>query len=393
MNLKKNKWKSLTLDEACTFVRGVVFSTKDEVDSGGYAILRSHNVDFENSKVSLHNLKYVSHTVKVKDSQKLMKDDILISVANSKEQTGKVGFCNEDTNSYAGGFMAILKPKETIHPFYLFNYLLSDESKDFIAGRTQGTTNIFNITFERIKDLKIPLPPLEEQKQIAALFQSIETAMEQVDGQEKNLKVLQKNLVNGLLSNEPEFGNLLNSKNCTPTTFGEIAECDKKYPEHEKEVERFVGLEWIEADNFQLQGFGLVANGTTFSKRFAKGDVLFGKRRAYLKKVAVADFDGICSGDILAIRAKAKKMLQGLLPYYISADAFIQHAVSTSAGSLSPRTKWKDLAELEVSIPDLKTQSTILEVLQQLDNTVNQLKQQKTTLKHLKQKLLNEILG
>jgi type I restriction enzyme S subunit len=199
--------------------------------------------------------------------------------------------------------------------------------------------------------------------------------------------------VNGLLSKKPEFGNLLNSKNCQSTTFGEIAECDKKYPEHEKEVERFVGLEYIEADNFKLQGWGEIANGTTFSKRFATGDVLFGKRRAYLKKVAVADFDGICSGDILVIRAKAKKMLQGLLPYYISADTFIQHAVSTSAGSLSPRTKWKDLAELEVSIPDIKTQSTILEVLQQLDNTVNQLKQQKLTLKNLKQKLLNEILG
>jgi type I restriction enzyme, S subunit len=214
-----------------------------------------------------------------------------------------------------------------------------------------------------------------------------------VDGQEKNLKALQKSLVNGLLSKEPVFGNLLSSKNYTPTTFGEIAECDKKYPEHEKEIERFVGLEWIEADNFQLQGFGLVANGTTFTKRFAKGDVLFGKRRAYLRKVAVADFDGICSGDILVIRANEKKMLQGLLPYYISADAFIQHAVSTSAGSLSPRTKWKDLAELEVSIPDLNTQSTILEVFQQLTHTINQLKQQKTTLKHLKQKLLNEILG
>lgn len=393
MNLEKKKWKSITLDDACTFVRGVVFSTKDEVDSGGYAILRSHNVDFENSKVSLHNLKFVSESVKVKPEQRLMKNDILISVANSKEQTGKVGFSYENTNSYAGGFMAILKPKETIYPFYLFTYLLTNDSKDFIAGRTQGTTNIFNITFERIKDLPIPLPPLSEQKQIAALFQSIETAMEQVDGQEKNLKALQKSLVNGLLCKEPVFGNLLNSKNCTATTFGEIAECDRKYPEHEKEVERFVGLEWIEAENFQLQGFGLVANGTTFTKRFAKGDVLFGKRRAYLKKVAVADFDGICSGDILVIRAKAKKMLQGLLPYYISADAFIQHAVSTSAGSLSPRTKWKDLAELEVSIPDLKTQEKILEVFQQLTDTVNQLKQQKNTLKHLKQKLLNEILG
>lgn len=120
---------------------------------------------------------------------------------------------------------------------------------------------------------------------------------------------------------------------------------------------------------------------------------MFGKRRAYLKKVAVADFDGICSGDILVIRAKGKKMLQELLPFYISSDAFINHAVSTSAGSLSPRTKWKDLAELEVSIPDLKTQEKILEVFTQLQTTLQQLKQQKTTLKNLKQRLLNEILG
>ncbi|MHC1706314.1 MAG: restriction endonuclease subunit S [Bacteroidales bacterium] len=393
MMLNKKKWKSLTLDEACTFIRGVVFSTKDEVDIGGFAILRSHNVDFENSRVSLHNLKYVSDKVKVKESQKLLRNEILISVANSKEQTGKVGFAYKDTNMYAGGFMAILKPKETIHPFYLFTYLLTDESKDFIAGRTQGTTNIFNITFERIKDLNIPLPPIEEQKQIASLFQSIETAIEQVEGQENILKSLQKSLTNGLFLTVPVFGNLLNSSNCNLSTIGDIAECDKRYPEHDKEVSRFVGLEFIESDNFQLQGWGEIANGTTFSKRFAKGDILFGKRRAYLKKVAVADFDGICSGDILVIRSKPNKMIQGLLPYYISSNAFIEHAVSTSAGSLSPRTKWKDLAEFEISIPDLETQGKILNVFIQLDTTINLLKQQKTTLKNLKQKLLNEILS
>ena len=393
MILKKNKWKSIPLDDACLFVRGVVFSTKDEVDSGGYPILRSHNVDFEKSRVSLHNMKYVSESVKVKESQRLIKNDILISVANSKEQTGKVGFSYEDTGNYAGGFMAILRPKETIYPFYLFSYLLSENSKDFIAGRTQGTTNIFNITFERIKDLPIPLPPLEEQKQIASLFQSIETAMEEVEGQEKNLKELKKLLINGLLSKTPVFGNLLNSKNCTPSTFGEIAECDKKYPEHEKEITRFIGLEFIEAENFQLQGWGEIANGTTFTKRFAKGDVLFGKRRAYLKKVAIADFDGVCSGDILVLRAKEKKMMPALLPFYVSAEAFINHAVSTSAGSLSPRTKWKDLSVLEISIPDLKTQERILEIFKHLETTIQQLKHQKETLKNLKEKLLGEILG
>ncbi|MBK7569685.1 MAG: restriction endonuclease subunit S [Bacteroidetes bacterium] len=241
--------------------------------------------------------------------------------------------------------------------------------------------------------IQIPLPPLEEQNQITTLFQSIEAAMGQVDGQVKNLKALQKSLANGLLNKEPVFGNLLTSKNCTVTTFGEIAECDKKYPEHEKGVERFVGLEWIEADNFQLQGFGVVANGTTFTKRFASGDILFGKRRAYLKKVAVAHFDGICSSDILVIRAKANKMLQELLPYYISADAFIQHAVSTSAGSLSPRTKWKDLALLGISIPDIKTQQRILEVLKLLETTINQIKEQNSNLRNLKTKLLHEILN
>jgi type I restriction enzyme S subunit len=285
-----------------------------------------------------------------------------------------------------------LEAKKDLQQEILPFIMLTDNFYEYVNANSAGTMSVY-LKWPQLSKYKFLLPPPPEQKQIAALFQSIETAMEQVNEQEKNLKALQKTLMNGLLSKKPEFGNLLNSKNCQPTTFGEIAECDKKYPEHEKEVDRFVGLEFIEADNFQLQGWGEIANGTTFSKRFVKGDVLFGKRRAYLKKVAVADFDGICSGDILVIRAKAKKMLQGLLPYYISADAFIQHAISTSAGSLSPRTKWKDLAELEVSIPDLKTQEKIFEVLQQLDKTVNQLKQQKATLKNLKQKLLNEILG
>jgi type I restriction enzyme S subunit len=286
-----------------------------------------------------------------------------------------------------------LETKNGLHqsllPFILQTNSFFEHANKNSAGSLAGVY----LKWEPFCQYKFKLPPTIEQQQITELFESLVKAIEQLEGQEKNLKSLQKSLVNGLISKKSMFGNLLNSKNCLTTTFGELAECDKKYPEHKNEIERFVGLEFLKADDFQLQGWGEIANGTTFSKRFVKGDVLFGKRRAYLKKVAVADFDGICSGDILVIRAKAKKMLQGLLPYYISADAFIQHAVSTSAGSLSPRTKWKDLAELEVSIPDIKTQSTILEVLQQLDNTVNQLKQQKTTLKHLKQKLLNEILG
>ena len=185
---------------------------------------------------------------------------------------------------------------------------------------------------------------------------------------------------------------MLNNKNCSRTKLGEIAECDRKYSEGNKEVFRYVGLENIEAENFKLNGWGDIQKGTTFTKNFTSGDILFGKRRAYLKKVAVADFDGVCSNDILVIRAKKNKILQELLPFYISSDAFIQHAISTSAGSLSPRTKWKDLADMELSIPNLKTQAKILKIFQQMETTVDLLKDQKATIKNLKQKLLSDIL-
>lgn len=279
---------------------------------------------------------------------------------------------------------------DIIEKKFLF-YVLENETEK-IKAMSHGTT-MPHITKSAMERHEIPLPTLSEQKQIAELFQSIETAIVQIEQQEKKLKFLQNKLKDGLLKKEPEFGNLLNPQNYTPSTFGEIAECDKKYPEHDKTVERFVGLENIDPENFRLKGFGLVSNGTTFIKRFSKGDVLFGKRRAYLKKVAVADFDGICSNDILVIRAKEKKMLKGLLPFYISADTFIQHAVSTSAGSLSPRTKWKDLATLKVAIPDVKIQEKILDVFEQLQLSLEQIKIQKQALKNLKQKLLNEILG
>jgi len=389
MKLRKDKWQTVNIGDVVYELRN---TANNPMEEGYERYIGFEHIQPEN--IYLNEFGDLNDGVTFKKT--FEKNDVLFG--KIRAYLKKVAIAPID--GICSGDILVLRTKnedelsQTLLPYFLTTESFLKRAVDSSIGTTLPRTK-----WQHLAKHKVPLPPLKEQKQIAALFQSIETAMEQVDGQEKNLKSLQKNLVNGLVSTEPVFGNLLNSSKgrkfsaLTPTTFGEIAECDKKYPEHEKEVERFVGLEWIEPENFQLQGFGLIANGTTFTKRFAKDDVLFGKRRAYLKKVAVADFDGICSGDILVIRAKAKKMLQGLLPYYISADAFIQHAVSTSAGSLSPRTKWKDLETFEVSIPDLKTQEKILEVLNQFDTTIKQLKQQKATLKLLKQKLLNEILG
>jgi len=287
-----------------------------------------------------------------------------------------------------------LEAKKGLIQEYLPYVMLTDRFYEYANANSAGTMSPY-LKWPQLSKYKFPLPPPEEQKQIAALFQSIETAIEQVEYQEKNFKFLLKNLIIGLVCKAPVFGNLLSKKNCSLCTFEDIAECielhDKKPLENG--ITRFVGLEFIESDNFNLQGYGDIEKGTTFTKRFSKGDILFGKRRAYLRKVAIADFDGICSGDILVIRAICSKLLPELLPFYIASDTFINHAVSTSAGSLSPRTKWRDLAGLEIAIPDMKSQKVIANILLQFRDIVEQLVNQKTTLQNLKQKLLHDILG
>ena len=286
--------------------------------------------------------------------------------------------------------------------YFLACVMQSEKFTEFSINNSKGSTNPF-INWKDLAAFIVYLPPLDEQQRIVALFQSIEQAIIQAEGQEKNLKLLQKTLSNGLVSVPPVFGNLLAKSQTSEVSktsevlvlFGDVVECieehDKKPLEHG--LTRFIGLENIEPENFSLQGFGNIEDGTTFTKRFAKGDVLFGKRRAYLKKVAVADYDGICSSDILVFRAIEKEILPELLPYYVSSDTFMNLAVSTSAGSLSPRTKWRDLAGFQLFLPDVKIQEKMVDVFNQLRQSLRLLSQQKETLKTLKQKLLNEILG
>lgn len=135
-------------------------------------------------------------------------------------------------------------------------------------------------------------------------------------------------------------------------------------------IERYVGLEHIEAGNLHVTTWGNVAEGTTFTKTFKPGHVLFGKRRPYLKKAAVADFDGICSGDILVFEANEKIIDQRLLPFVVSSDRFFDLAIQTSAGSLSPRTKFQDLAKFEFLLPPKDQQAKLAELLWSSDDVV-----------------------
>ena len=150
---------------------------------------------------------------------------------------------------------------------------------------------------------------------------------------------------------------------------GDVARERKEQCKIERGRYPVVGLEHLIPQEIKLTEW---SEGTenTFTKMFRKGDVLFGRRRAYLKKAAVAPFDGICSGDITVIQAIPQKILPELLPFVIQNEAFFDFAVGGSAGSLSPRVKWEHLRNYEFELPGEEKQRELAEVLWAIRDTL-----------------------
>jgi len=123
-----------------------------------------------------------------------------------------------------------------------------------------------------------------------------------------------------------------------------------------------VGLDHLIPQEIKFSGYD-VDTENTFTKTFKKGQILFGRRRAYLKKAAIADFDGICSGDITVIEAIPGKVDPLLLPFIIQNDKFFDYAVSRSAGGLSPRVKWEHLKDYEFDLPPIEEQRILADKL------------------------------
>jgi type I restriction enzyme S subunit len=145
--------------------------------------------------------------------------------------------------------------------------------------------------------------------------------------------------------------------------FGEVVRLNKETCKDpvSAAIERVIGLEHLEPGDLRIRTWADAAEGTTFTNRVRPGQVLFGKRRAYQRKVAVADFDAICSGDIYVFEsANPERLLPELLPFICQTDAFFEYAVGTSAGSLSPRTNWTSLAQYEFALPPLEEQRRIV---------------------------------
>ncbi|MDD9853926.1 MAG: restriction endonuclease subunit S [Deltaproteobacteria bacterium] len=138
----------------------------------------------------------------------------------------------------------------------------------------------------------------------------------------------------------------------------------------EADVERYVGLKHLDPDSLKIRRWGEPADVEAAKLLFQPGDIIFGKRRAYQRKLAVADFRGICSAHAMVLRARSDVVLPEFLPFFMQSDGFMNRALEISEGSLSPTIKWRILAEQKFSLPSMNEQRRIVGLLRAVELSI-----------------------
>ncbi|HDX8587370.1 MULTISPECIES: restriction endonuclease subunit S [Gammaproteobacteria] len=153
--------------------------------------------------------------------------------------------------------------------------------------------------------------------------------------------------------------------------FGDIAKhISKRVEPSETDLEIYVGLEHLDPDSLKIKRHGVPSDVEGQKLLVKKGQIIFGKRRAYQRKVAVADWDCICSAHAMVLEANPKHVIPEFLPFFMQSDVFMNRAVAISEGSLSPTIKWKVLAEQKFLFPNLEQQPRLLTLLKRAERAL-----------------------
>jgi type I restriction enzyme S subunit len=165
---------------------------------------------------------------------------------------------------------------------------------------------------------------------------------------------------------------------------------------NEGEISRYVAGEHMDTDELRIRRWGEVGDGylgPAFIRRFHSGQVLYGSRRTYLRKLAVADFEGVCSNTTLVLYSKdSNVMRQDFIPIVMTTEAFHAFSKRESKGSVNPYVNWSDLAKYVFQLPSIEEQKKIAELFWKIEFHTRELQNMKEILKNgLRELLLSEI--
>ena len=188
---------------------------------------------------------------------------------------------------------------------------------------------------------------------------------------------------------------LLSKDTWQKVKFSDIAEEVKEVIDKPSKsgLDRFVGGDHLDSGDLHIKRWGSTNDVNAQKLLFKKGHILFGKRNAYLRKVAHADFDGVCSAHMMVLKPKTENIEESFFPHFMQTDQFWDRALMISEGSMSPTIKWKILAEQEFLIPPKEQQRHIATTLWAAEDCIVKGELFIATVERAKQVLMRELFS
>lgn len=398
-------WGIHRLFNICNFIRGnSAFEKNDLLSKGKYVALqygKTYKVEEVNEEFDF----YVNEEF-FKSSQTVdFGNVIFVSTSETIEDLGHSVYYNRKDIGLIGGEQILLKPKKNV----LDGKYLFYSSKAFSKQLNKFATGIKVFRFDQydLKTIYVPLPPLPEQKAIADYLDKACARIDRIiaikEEQLRKIKDVRKSKIDELVC----FGNEPNPEICNTglsylpkikkgwsiDRFKDVATLRDQKTDEKSELLDYLELEDIEQGTGNILGKRDTLEVESKVTLFYEGDVLFGKLRPYLEKYHYAEFDGKCTGEILAF--KPNRINGKFLKYVVGSKWFIDLCNSMSYGAKMPRVNWNtQLAMVNLPIPSPEEQTIIVKQLDELSEKVDLLKHkvinQITTLQSYRKSLIHE---
>ncbi|MGY8604656.1 restriction endonuclease subunit S [Gluconobacter cerinus] len=332
----------------------------------------------EHGAIPRHMIDYhVSVTEKSLETYKeVMPGDFIISLRSFQ---GGIEF--SDYHGICSPAYVILRKRGRLSDSFYRQYFKSPDFIQQLTRNLEGLRDGKMISYKQFSGLQLLKPSLPEQQKIAACMDSVDALIAAQGQMVETLRSHKKGLMQQLFPQEDEtqprlrFPEFEGKRSWKERKLSQIVEvCSGQVDPTELPYcdMPHIGGENIESDNVRLEpGKSALELGLISGKYiFDGGHVLYSKIRPALSKVALPDFEGICSAEIYPIRPTSGRLSRFFLAYLLLSNAFLKYATRHSDRSKIPKVNRESLLAYETGIPSLREQERIADCLTSLDDLI-----------------------
>lgn len=291
-------------------------------------------------------------------------DDVIISTVRPNLNGVAILKRNFKNGTVSTGY-CVLRTRSTLDPKYLFYWVQTKSFINDMINKASGASYPA-VSDKIIKDSIIPLPPLSTQKHIAAILDAADLYRQKT----KTLVAKYDQLAQSLFLEM--FGDpVTNPKGWEKTNMNRLCSFKKEsiLPENIKKSTKYIGLECIEKETGNILDINEVTEGELKSNKFVFDEnyILYGKLRPYLNKVALPNFNGICSTDIIPIKPIKDKSNRQFICQIMRSKGFVSFAHERSSGANLPRISPNEIEKYPIINPPISLQTQFASRIQLIE--------------------------